>query len=91
MASERQAALTSAQCAAAFIAVKENEWKNAKYGEQWRTTLETCFLPIIHLKNVLSRRDAKPVARIARARGFGYAKTGSLASRYMFPSANSGP
>jgi integrase len=47
MASERQAALTFAQCAAAFIAVKENEWKNAKHGEQWRTTLATYADPVI--------------------------------------------
>lgn len=47
MASERQAALTFAQCAAAFIAVKENEWKNAKHGEQWRTTLATYANPVI--------------------------------------------
>ncbi len=37
MAADRQAALTFAQCAAAFIAVKEKEWKNAKHGEQWRS------------------------------------------------------
>ncbi len=37
MAADRQAALTFAQCAAAFITVKEKEWKNAKHGEQWRS------------------------------------------------------
>ena len=42
VAAERQAALTFAQCAAAFIAAKESEWKNAKHGEQWRTTLAIC-------------------------------------------------
>jgi len=47
MAAESQAALTFGQCAAAFIAVKENEWKNAKHGEQWRTTLATYADPVI--------------------------------------------
>ena len=47
IASERQAALTFAQCTAAFIGVKESEWKNAKHGEQWRTTLATYADPVI--------------------------------------------
>jgi integrase len=47
MAADRQAALTFEQCAAAFIAVKEKEWKNAKHGEQWRTTLATYADPVI--------------------------------------------
>ena len=41
MVADRQATLTLQQCAAAFISVKEKEWKNAKHGEQWRTTLVT--------------------------------------------------
>ena len=47
MVADRLAALTFAQCAAAFIAVKEKEWKNAKHGEQWRTTLATYADPVI--------------------------------------------
>lgn len=33
-------ALTFEQCAEAFIAVKEHEWKNPKSGSQWRATLK---------------------------------------------------
>jgi integrase len=40
-------ALTFEQCAAAYIAAKEPEWKNAKHGEQWRNTLATYAYPII--------------------------------------------
>ncbi len=47
MVADRQAALTFAQCTAAFIAVKEKEWKDAKHGEQWRTTLATYADPVI--------------------------------------------
>ena len=47
MVADRQAALTFEECAAAFIAVKEKEWKNAKHGEQWRTTLATYANPVI--------------------------------------------
>lgn len=47
LAASRAAALTFEQCAAAFIAAKEPEWKNAKHGEQWRNTLATYAYPII--------------------------------------------
>ena len=47
MVAERLAALTFEQCTAAFIAAKEKEWKNAKHGEQWRTTLATYADPVI--------------------------------------------
>ena len=47
IAAERQSALTFAQCAAAFISIKEKEWKNAKHGEQWRTTLARYADPVI--------------------------------------------
>lgn len=40
-------ALTFEQCAIAFIAAKEPEWKNAKHGEQWRNTLATYAYPVI--------------------------------------------
>lgn len=47
LAADRQVALTVVQCAAAFIAVKEKEWKNAKHGEPWRATLATYADPVI--------------------------------------------
>lgn len=47
MLAARQVALTFEQCAAAFIAVKENEWKNAKHGAQWRNTLTIYAYPVI--------------------------------------------
>jgi len=47
MVAQRQVSLTFGQCAAAFIAAKEQEWKNAKHGEQWRTTLAVYADPVI--------------------------------------------
>ncbi len=47
MAAAREAALTFEQCAAAYIAVKEHEWKNAKHGDQWRNTLAAYAYPVI--------------------------------------------
>jgi len=47
MLAAREAALTFEQCAAAYIAVKEHEWKNAKHGDQWRNTLTTYAFPVI--------------------------------------------
>ncbi len=47
VAAARAAALTFEQCATAFIAAKEHEWKNAKHGSQWRNTLATYAYPVI--------------------------------------------
>ena len=47
MVAAREAALTFEQCAAAFIAAKEHEWKNAKHGDQWRNTLTAHVYPVI--------------------------------------------
>jgi integrase len=47
MVAAREIALTFEQCATAYIAIKENEWKNAKHGDQWRNTLATYAFPII--------------------------------------------
>lgn len=44
---QRASALTFEQCAAAFMAAKEHEWKNAKHGDQWRNTLATYAYPLI--------------------------------------------
>lgn len=43
----RASALTFEQCSTAFIAAKEPEWKNAKHGAQWRSTLATYAYPVI--------------------------------------------
>lgn len=43
----RASALTFEQCAVAYIAAKEPEWKNAKHGAQWRSTLATYVYPVI--------------------------------------------
>lgn len=43
----RASALTFEQCAAAFIAAKEAEWKNAKHGDQWRNTLSAYAYPLV--------------------------------------------
>lgn len=40
-------AMTFSEAASTFIAAKEHEWKNAKHGAQWRSTLETYAYPII--------------------------------------------
>lgn len=47
MLAARETALTFEQCAAAYIAVKEHEWKNAKHGDQWRNTLAAYAFPVI--------------------------------------------
>jgi len=47
MIAARESALTFEACAAAYIAVKEAEWKNAKHGDQWRNTLATYAYPVI--------------------------------------------
>lgn len=47
MLAARESALTFEQCAAAYIAAKEHEWKNAKHGAQWRNTLSTYAYPVI--------------------------------------------
>ena len=46
-AASSAAALSFEQCAAAYIAAKEPEWKNAKHGKQWRNTLATYAYPVI--------------------------------------------
>jgi hypothetical protein len=47
LAAARASALTFEQCALAYIAAKEPEWKNAKHGDQWRNTLTTYVYPAI--------------------------------------------
>jgi integrase len=47
LAATRASAMTFEQCAAAYIAVKESEWANAKHGQQWRNTLETYAFPVV--------------------------------------------
>jgi integrase len=47
LAAARASALTFEQCAVAFVAAKEPEWKNAKHAAQWRTTLATYCYPLI--------------------------------------------
>jgi integrase len=47
LAATRASALTFEQCATAFIAAKEPEWKNAKHAAQWRATLATYAYPVI--------------------------------------------
>lgn len=46
-------ALTFKDATAAYIAMKEIEWRNAKHGDQWRNTLATYAEPIIG--NILVR------------------------------------
>ena len=53
LAASRASALTFEQCAVAYIAAKEIQWKNAKHGSQWRRTLETYAFPVIG--NLLAR------------------------------------
>jgi integrase len=43
----RAAAMTFSEAAAAYIGVREVEWKNAKHASQWRNTLETYAAPVI--------------------------------------------
>lgn len=40
-------AMTFSDATSAYIAAKEHEWKNAKHGAQWRSTLETYAFPAI--------------------------------------------
>ena len=47
MLAAREIALTFEQCAAAYIAIKEHEWKNVKHGDQWRNTLAAYAFPVI--------------------------------------------
>ena len=47
MIAAREAALTFEQCAAAYITVKEHEWKNTKHAAQWRSTLASHAYPVI--------------------------------------------
>lgn len=47
MIAARASALTFEQCAAAYIAAKEHEWKNTKHAQQWRNTLATYANPVI--------------------------------------------
>ncbi len=43
----RAASMTFSEAAAAFMAMKEVEWKNAKHGQQWRNTLTAYAYPVI--------------------------------------------
>ena len=47
MIAVREAALNFEQCAAAYITVKEHEWKNTKHAAQWRSTLASHAYPVI--------------------------------------------
>lgn len=47
MVADRESAMTFSQCAAAYVAAKEKEWKNAKHGDQWRNTLASYAEPVI--------------------------------------------
>jgi integrase len=44
---EAAKAITFDECAKKFIEAKQNEWKSAKHGDQWRNTLETYASPVI--------------------------------------------
>ena len=43
---ERTKAMTFKQCALAYIAAHENEWKNAKHAAQWPSTLAAYAYPV---------------------------------------------
>ena len=43
----RAASLTFSEAAAAYIAMKESEWNNAKHVQQWTNTLTTYAYPVI--------------------------------------------
>jgi integrase len=52
-------------CALAYIKEHEPSWKNAKHGDQWRHTLETCVYPHFgdkHIKDV-GTADVTPAIR----------------------------
>ncbi|CAN5391096.1 site-specific integrase [soil metagenome] len=79
-AADNAAALTFEQCAAAYIAAKEHEWKSAKHGEQWRNTLATYAFPTIgkilvrdvalpHVKQILEPIWTKKTETATRLRG----------------------
>lgn len=44
---EKRDAVTFKECAQAFIATKESEWKNSKHHQQWGNTLKTYAYPKI--------------------------------------------
>lgn len=43
----RAAAMTFSEAAAAYVAMREPEWKNGKHADQWRNTLATYADPVI--------------------------------------------
>lgn len=47
LAASRASALSFQQCATAYMAVKQLEWKNDKHAKQWSSTLETYAYPVI--------------------------------------------
>lgn len=47
LAASVASAWTFEACAKEFILAKEPEWRNAKHGAQWRSTLETYAYPVI--------------------------------------------
>lgn len=47
LAAARGAEITFDECARKFIEAKSVEWKNAKHGAQWSSTLETYASPIV--------------------------------------------
>lgn len=53
LAAERTAALTFAECAAAFIKASRDGWKNAKHAQQWENTLQQWAYP--HFGHLLVR------------------------------------
>ncbi len=61
----RATAKTFEECAQAFIAAKEAEWKNAKHGSQWRNTLSTYAYPVIG-KTPVREVDQKHILEILR-------------------------
>lgn len=64
MIAARESSLTFEQCAAAFIAVKEHEWKNAKHGDQWRNTLAAYAYPVIGGAMLVQDVDQAHILRI---------------------------
>lgn len=47
LAASRASAMTFGEAAAAYIALREPEWKNSKHAQQWRNTIATYAEPII--------------------------------------------
>lgn len=63
LASERAAAMTFREAAAAFITTKQAEWANAKHAAQWTATIATYAEPVIG--NVLVRDiDTSHIVRV---------------------------